>query len=203
MIKKLYGIAFLLMLYFLISPGNTYSKMPEFIWNFGLKGGYGFTSAEVQNHPSQDSGLFSQGSLSMGGYVNFSHVDFAKVQLEVLFIQKGFKRSTYEASLNCFSFPILARFQIPQGGYTTLGFAITLLSDGLIKESGNVTSNFTDYFETLEFDLVGAIGWAFSISREGRVFIELRASYTASNTSVRYPEVFSHFTLHSYVGFQY
>ena len=203
MMRRLSGAGFLIIIYLLVSPGDIFAKMPDIIWNFGLKGGYGFTSAEVLNHPSTDLGFFSQGSFSGGVHVNFSHVEYAKIQVEALFIQKGFKRTTYEADLNCFSFPILARFQIPQGLFATMGFAVTLISDGLIKENGVITSNFTDFFETMEFDLVGGIGWEFKIAKEGAFFFELRGSYTANNTSVRYPETFSHFTVHTFVGFQY
>lgn len=171
--------------------------------HLGIKMGYGFTSASVENHSSSSDGFFSKDSLAGGIFVHFSHVDFAGIQIEALYIQKGFQRSTYQAELEYLSFPILARFQIPSVGiFFNLGFGITWLFDGSVSDSTSTLTGLDNYFDRLEYDLQGGLGWDIEIFKGLKTLLELRFTYTLSNISTRYPEELNQYTAHLYIGFE-
>ncbi|GMT49527.1 MAG: hypothetical protein IEMM0008_1066 [bacterium] len=172
-------------------------------WHFGVKVGAGFTDATVKNHSSSSSKLTDKNSLAGGVFVNFSHVDFARIQLEVIYMQRGFKRTGFSADLTTLSFPILARFQIPQGVFLNLGIAITVLTGGTVNDAFKSSTDIDDHFERLEYDLEVGIGWEFEIFKGGNLFTELRLSYGLNNISTIYPQEVNLLTTHLYVGFQY
>ncbi|HEO65865.1 MAG TPA: PorT family protein [Spirochaetes bacterium] len=172
-------------------------------WHFGAKIGAGFTHALVDNHSSSSSKLTDKSSLAGGVFVNFSHVDFARIQLEAIYMQKGFKRNGFSANLTALSFPILARFQIPQGVFLNLGIAITVLTGGTVNDSSKSSTDIDDHFERLEYDLEAGIGWEFEVFKGGNIFLELRLSYGLNNISTFYPQEVNLLTTHLYVGFQY
>ncbi|MDH4128569.1 MAG: PorT family protein [Spirochaetota bacterium] len=199
--KKFYIPLILSIFSIFILSSTVFSSDVHF--HFGIKGGFGFTNATVQNHQSIPNNFFSKQSFAGGFHVNFSHVDFARIQIETLFIQKGFKRSTYQASLNYISFPILARFQIPMGIFTNLGFGITYLYNGTVSDLSSGNTRLDDYFDRLEYDLQAGLGWEFEVFKGGKIFVEGRLTYALNNISRRYPEEVNHYTTHFYVGFQY
>ncbi len=172
-------------------------------WHFGAKIGAGFTDAAVKNHLSSSSKLTDKGSLAGGVFVNFSHVDYARIQLEAIYMEKGFKRTGFTANLKALSFPILARFQIPQGVFLNIGIAITVLTGGTVNDASKSSTDIDDHFERLEYDLEAGIGWEFEVFKGGNLFLELRLSYGLNNISTIYPQEVNLLTTHLYVGFQY
>jgi len=187
--------------------GTYYEKAPfedvkGFTANFGVKIGYGFRSALVTNHSSTSSGFFQKNSLAGGIYTHFSHVDFVRLQIEALYMQKGFQRSNYQANLETFTFPLLVRIQVPLGIFFNAGFGISYIFDGTVKDSSSGLTNLDDYFERLGYELHGGIGWEMELFTGGKVFVEARVTYDLKNMSTRYPESTKFYNIHLFVGFQ-
>ncbi len=171
--------------------------------NWGAKIGYGFASAFVRNHNSVSPNFFGNSFVSGGLFIHFSHVEYVRLQFEILYIRRGFKRSGYIAKLEGLSFPLLVRFQIPYGIYFNSGFGIGYTFKGEVNDANSTSNNIDDYFETLEYDLIAGMGWQFNIYREHKLFIEARFIYSLNNISIRDPESVNNYALHFYFGFQY
>ena len=185
-----------------------YSKAPfsdinGFTANFGVKLGYGFNNAIIENHSSTSSGLTGQSGFSGGLFVHFSHVDYIRFQTEAIYIRKGFKRSTYEAQLDYLSFPIMVRAQIPLNIFFNFGFAVSYLMNGTVSDQTDASTKIDDYFERIGYDLQAGLGWEFEIFDGGNLFLELRFTYDLKNISKRYPETVHLYTTYLYAGFQY
>ncbi len=192
---------FLILFVIIILSGNKlYSD--DVTFHFGLKGGYGFSDALVTEHSSSSLGFFNKKTFSGGMYFNFSHVDYARIQLEVMYFQKGFNRNNFTADLNYLSFPILVRFQFPFGLFLNLGFSITYLLNGTVSDSINPTSTIDDIFERSEFGLEAGLGWDIKIISGLKIFTEVRFTYTQNNISIRYPESINNYTLHLFLGIE-
>ncbi len=201
MIKKLCKIILFICFYIIISSKPLYPA--EFTFNWGVKVGYGFSSSIIDNHSSSSSSLFDKGSLTGGGYFHFSHVDFVRLQFEVLYIQKGFNRPGYSANFHCISFPILVRFQLPMEFFINTGFAISFIAGGSVNDSSYSSTDIDDHVDRLDYDLVFGFGWGLDVYKGSLIFLELRFTYALLNTSLRYPQTSNNYSTHVFIGFQY
>lgn len=203
MMKK----ALLILILFAVFTITNESFAVKFKWHFGAKVGMGFTGADVSDNTSSTSnGIFNKESPAGGIFFNVSHKKYVRIQIEAMYLKKGFNRNGFTADLDYLSFPFLVRFQHPVGFFFNAGIGITTLLEGTVIENGVQTNNARDYFEPLEYDVQGGIGWEFKISDDaGSILLEYRLTYSLSNISQssRYPESINHITNHVYIGYQY
>ena len=172
-------------------------------FQIGIKGGYGYSDAEIFNHTSTPLGFTTKDSMSGGIHVHFSHVEYVRMQIEALYIKKGFKRNTFWADIDCFSFPILLRLQAPFGLYANFGFSPTYMHDGEVYEKNSTYKDIDNYFERLIYDFQGGIGWDIKVSKSFSFFMELRYSEALNNISNnRYPEGVFPVSTHLFFGVQ-
>ena len=169
-------------------------------WGGGLKVGYGVVGALVENDGDESGGLLSKGSLSGGLFFNFSHVDFIKIQIEVLYIQKGVERGGYGVDIEGLTFPILLRGDFSFGLFLNSGIGVTYLMGGELR---GMEGNFGDNFETLEYDWIMGIGWVLEVEEGMGLLIEMRFSYTINNISLKYLQEYRHYTIHPYISIEF
>ena len=194
---RLMGLGFLIVSY----CGGVYGVYGvELKWGGGLKVGYGGVGALVENDGGGSGGILSKGSLSGGLFFNFSHVDFIKIQIEVLYIQKGVERGGYGVEIKGLTFPILLRGDFSFGLFLNSGVGVTYLMEGGVR---GMEGNFGDNFETLEYDWVMGIGWVLEVEEGVGLMIEMRFSYTINNISLRYQQEYRHYTIHPYISIEF
>lgn len=202
--RLLFSLALLTL--FLLTSQTSFADV-DFKWHFGAKVGAGFTGADVTNNTDSTSQgvFFNKFSFAGGLFFNVSHVKFVRIQIEAMYLKKGFNRNGYTADLDYISFPFLVRFQFPIGLFINAGFGITTIIDGKITNGGVTTTNYSDYIDPLEYDIQAGLGWEFKLFDKGSILVEYRLTYSLSNISdsQRYPETINHITNHVYIGFQY